>query len=1507
MQLQSKVAQMFVIMHRSVADSSRRMLVELQRHNYVTPTNYLELVGGYKRLLTEKRRELGLQLSKLHSGLHKVGDTSRKVEAMRARLEEAKGQVADLQRQCEEYLVVIVRQKREADEQQKAVVAHSERISLEEAKCKALAQNAQRDLDEALPALEEAMKALESLNKRDMTEIKSYGRPPPLVETVMQAVMILRGGEPTWAEAKRQLSDQNFIKQLANFDRDNISERVLKKIGHYCAQPDFQPDIIGNVSGAARSLCMWVRAMEMYGRIYRIVEPKQSRLNATMAQLQEKQASLADAQGKLRELTERMETLKRQYDEKLAQKEELRRSAEEMEVKLERAGALVAGLAGEKARWELTVQGLEVDLGFVVGDCLMAAAFLSYMGPFLSNYREQIVSNIWMKQMRELGVPCSPAFSFSAFLSSPTTAREWSRQGLPSDSFSTENGIIVTRGARWPLMIDPQGQATEWIKNMEASRGLKVIDLQATDLVHTLGAAVQLGSPVLLQNVQEQLDPSLAPILSRSVTRVAGRAVIKLGEQELEYNPDFRLYITTKLSNPHYPPEVSTKTTIVNFAVKEQGLEAQLLAIVVRREKPDLEEQKDSLVLAIAAGKSKLQELEDEILRLLNESQGSLLDDPQLVNALQASKVTAGEVAEQLAVSEHTEAKIDAAREGYRACAQRASVLFFVVTDMGRVDPMYQFSLASYLSLFDLSIEKSQRSPKLEQRIVNLNSHHTYSVYRSTCRGLFDRHKLLFSFHMCAKILQAAGKLHHEEYAFFLRGGVVLDREGQMDNPCPEWLADSEWDNVTELDKLASFHGIMASFEQQPRGWHTWCTAAQPEGTPLPGEWEDTCGELQRMLLVRSLRADRVPACVTAFVVNSLGSKFVEPPALDLRSVVEDSTPRTPLIFVLSPGVDPAGLLQQLAESAGMATRLHTLSLGQGQAPLATRLVHEGIRKGHWVYLANCHLSLSWMPQLDRLVERLQAEEATHADFRLWLSSSPHADFPVSVLRAGIKMTTEPPKGLRANMTRLYSLVTEPQFSSRPQAYRRLLFALCFFHSLLVERRKFRQLGWNVVYGFNDSDFEVSESLLSLYLDECEEVPWDALRYLVASISYGGHVTDDWDRRLLTAYIGGLFCEQAVSAPYYRLSSLESYYVPRDGPLPAYRDFAALLPHADHAEAFGQHPNADVAGQAAETRALLGTLLGLQVGAGDSSGDSSSGDADADAVHGQRAGEAVLSREDKVLALVVDVALRVPPPLDVERCRRQLSDEAPRWAPLGAVLLQEMGRYNALLHTVRSSLSDLERGIRGLVVMSAHLEETFRCIHDLRVPPSWTRAYPSLKPLGAWTRDLVLRVGHFSRWAQTARPPLLFWLPAFTLPAGFLAAVLQASARLNGISMDCLSWEFVVSTVEDNNILVPPKDGVWVRGLYLEGAGWDRRASCLVEAEPMELVCAMPTVHFKPVENKRKSARGLYSCPCYYCPDRAGSPERPSSIVLGVDLRAGSQPADHWVKRGTALLMSLAN
>uniref|UniRef100_A0A3Q2Z5C8 Uncharacterized protein n=1 Tax=Hippocampus comes TaxID=109280 RepID=A0A3Q2Z5C8_HIPCM len=696
------------------------------------------------------------------------------------------------------------------------------------------------------------------------------------------------------------------------------------------------------------------------------------------------------------------------------------------------------------------------------------------------------------------------------------------------------------------------------------------------------------------------------------------------------------------------------------------------------------------------------------------------------------------------------------------------------LNDMGRIDPMYQFSLDAYINLFNLSIEKSKSSLKLEERIVNLNDYHTYAVYKYACRGLFEMHKLLFSFQMCAKILEVAGT-------------------------------------------------VSKCLEYQKRQIHS-------------GSKIFFVMNLQRMLIVRSLRPDRVLFCATTFIVNYLGPRFVEPPVLDMRAVsrleilhsllvVDESTCTTPLVFVLSPGVDPTGALLQLAETTGMSKLFHALSLGQGQAPIAKKMIEEGVKKGHWVFLANCHLSLSWMPELDKLVEQLEVQKP-HADFRLWLSSSPHPDFPINILQAGIKMTTEPPKVARRALRENTGTIR----ACHVCAPLKLLFSLCFFHSILLERKKFLQLGWNIIYGFNNSDFEVSENLLSLYLNEYEQIPWDALKYLIAEVNYGGHVTDDWDRRLLTTYINDYFCEAAVT----ELSTLATYYIPHDGPLSSYKDFINMLPTHEHPDLFGQHPNADIASQIAETRSLFDTLLSLQP-----------------QVTSASAAGAGPSREDKV---------RPSPPASWDK-----------------------SEPNVLPKT--SSLVELEKGIKGLVVMSSSLEETFNCMYDARVPPLWEKAYPSLKPLAAWTRDLCQRVLQFSRWAEQAQPPNLFWLSGFTFPNGFLTAVLQSAARhhlavfINQCQTGCLS-----------NL----QDGVYVRGLYLEGAAWDKKATCLVEAEPMQMVCPIPAINFKPVENRKKMAKseGVFvpTCP---------------SFVIAVELKSGNVNPDHWIKRGAALLMSL--
>jgi len=359
-------------------------------------------------------------------------------------------------------------------------------------------------------------------------------------------------------------------------------------------------------------------------------------------------------------------------------------------------------------------------------------------------------------------------------------------------------------------MIDPQEQANKWVKNFEG-KALKVVEPSMKDFLRELEVAVGFGMPFLMQDVKEELDPSLEPVLNKAIISVGTRKIIRIGDKEVDYSKEFRFYLTTKLPNPHYTPEVSTKTTIVNFSVKEKGLEDQLLGIVVEREEPKLEVQKARLVTQVAASKKKLVDLENEILQLLANAEGSLLDDDNLVIKLQDSKKTSTSVTKQLKVSEETEIKIDEARNSYKPISIRASVLYFILNDLAKVDPMYQFSLAAYIELFRMSIDRSRNksgaTEEIEKRIIGVNTYHTLAVYKYACLGLFERHKLLLSFLICVKILQKEGKVQADEYGFFLNGGVVLDRSDQRQNPCPEWIDALAWDNITELSNLPHFKG----------------------------------------------------------------------------------------------------------------------------------------------------------------------------------------------------------------------------------------------------------------------------------------------------------------------------------------------------------------------------------------------------------------------------------------------------------------------------------------------------------------------------------------------------------------------------------------------------------------------------------------------------------------------------------------------------------------------------
>lgn len=263
-----------------------------------------------------------------------------------------------------------------------------------------------------------------------------------------------------------------------------------------------------------------------------------------------------------------------------------------------------------------------------------------------------------------------------------------------------------------------------------------------------------------------------------------------------------------------------------------------------------------------------------------------------------------------------------------------------------------------------------------------------------------------------------------------------------------------------------------------------------------------------------------------------------------MSSIHADSDNKTPIIFVLSQGADPTESILNFAKDRQFEDNLKPISLGQGTEETATAMLEDGKRFGHWVFLQNCHLARTFMPKLEHLIDEINAMNSNdiHAEFRIFLTSMPADYFPVSVLQNGIKLTTEPPRGIKANMKRSFNGMTQEFMDScnKGPVFHKLLWGLSYFHSLVLERRKFGPLGWNIKYEFNDSDLTTSKTVLLMLLNEQDKTPWDALLFVTGEINYGGRVTDEWDRKCLNSILKKFYMEEILEEKYQYSSTSDN-------------------------------------------------------------------------------------------------------------------------------------------------------------------------------------------------------------------------------------------------------------------------------------------------------------------------------------------------------------------------------
>lgn len=1139
-------------------------------------------------------------------------------------------------------------------------------------------------------------------------------------------------------------------------------------------------------------------------------------------------------------------------------------------------------------------------------------------GYFDQHYRSNLFST-WSQHLQAANIQFRGDIARTEYLSNPDERLRWQANELPSDDLCTENAIMLKRFNRYPLIIDPSGQATAFIMNEYKDRKITKTSFLDDSFRKNLESALRFGNPLLVQDV-ENYDPILNPVLNRELRRTGGRVLITLGDQDIDLSPSFNIFLSTRDPTVEFPPDICSRVTFVNFTVTRSSLQSQCLNQVLKAERPDIDEKRSDLLKLQGEFHLRLRQLEKSLLQALNDAKGKILDNDSVITTLETLKKEAADIGQKVEETDKVIAEIETVSQQYLSLSQACSNIYFTMDSLNQVHFLYQYSLKMFLDIFSTTLlnnTKLERKTDFAIRLGIITSDLFAICYDRVARGMLHADRLTFAILLCRIHLKGTQEVNmDQEFNFFLR-----NKEGLVaSNDHIDGVSSEQLESITRLSsRLPTFRKLFEKIKAMPE-LVNWLQQGSPEQN-VPQLWDESKAlspvsqALHQLLLIQAFRPDRVIAAAQVFVSNVLGADFM-PKAeveLDFGACVEhELISYTPALLCSVPGYDSSSRVDDLA--AELNKQYTSIAIGSAEGfNQAERAINMACKTGRWVLLKNVHLAPQWLVQLEKKMHSL----TPHSGFRLFLTMEISPKVPVNLLRAGRIFVFEPPPGIRANLLRTFSTVPAARMMKQPSERARLYFLLAWFHAIIQERLRYVPLGWAKKYEFNESDLRVACDTLDTWIDATamgrtnlppEKVPWDALVTLLSQSIYGGKIDNDFDQRLLTSFCSKLFTAHSFEADFALVANVDATNGQRHITMPdgTRRDhflkWIEALADRQTPSWLGLPNNAEKVLLTTRGTDLISKLLKMQQLEDD---DELAYNASQDESNLDKAA-AALKQEDgrpswmKVLHNSAVQWLELLPK-SLQTLRRTVENIKD---PLYRYFEREVSSGSKLLQTVVSDLQDVQLICQGEKKQTNYHRQMLSELVRGILPVGWRRyTVPTGCTVIQWVTDFSHRVIQLQKVSvlvsQAGAKELQsfpVWLGGLFNPEAYITATRQCVAQANSWPLEELTLDVTIteSGVDGGD----QKDSSFgVAGLKLQGAQCKNNQLLLTNTIMMDL----PLTLLRWIRNNSETQRsGKLTLPVYLNSTRA-------ELLFTVDLSVASGQEPHsFYERGVAVLTSTA-